>query len=71
MNDRQMLAKPVGWVEIYVAEMDREKDFYEEVVGATARGSEIYVEKQSVGQMGLIAIIGESEGNSIGVHSWV
>ena len=34
MTDRQRLANPVGWFEIYVAEMDRAKDFYEEVVGA-------------------------------------
>ena len=34
MTDRQRLANPVGWFEIYVAEMDRAKDFYAEVVGA-------------------------------------
>ena len=134
MTDRQRLANPVGWFEIYVAEMDRAKDFYEEVVGAgfsaapvagegpdagmemvffdaddskagapgalvrhpmrppelhgtlvyfsvddcgaaaaraTARGTKIYVEKQSIGEMGFIAIVGDSEGNSIGLHSWV
>ena len=38
---------------------------------ATARGSKIYVEKQSIGEMGFIAIVGDSEGNSIGLHSWV
>ena len=32
---------------------------------------EIYVEKQSIGEMGFIAIVGDSEGNSIGLHSWV
>ena len=102
MTDRQRLANPVGWFEIYVAEMDRAKDFYADVVGAgfsaapvagegpdagmemaflmsmtarparaTARGSKIYVEKQSIGEMGFIAIVGDSEGNSIGLHSWV
>ena len=134
MTDRQRLANPVGWFEIYVAEMDRSKDFYADVVGAgfnaapvagegpdagmemaffdadeskagapgalvrhpmrppelhgtlvyfsvddcgaaaarsTARGSKIYVEKQSIGEMGFIAIVGDSEGNSIGLHSWV
>ena len=34
MTDRQRLANPLGWFEIYVAEMDRAKDFYGEVVGA-------------------------------------
>ncbi|MEC7616370.1 MAG: hypothetical protein VX556_06220 [Pseudomonadota bacterium] len=38
---------------------------------ATARGSKVYVEKQSIGEMGFIAIVGDSEGNSIGLHSWV
>ena len=38
---------------------------------AGARGSNIYVEKQSIGEMGFIAIVGDSEGNSIGLHSWV
>ena len=141
MTDRQRLANPVGWFEIYVAEMDRAKAFYADVVGAgfsaapiagegpdagmemvffdsdadagedapgapgapgalvrhpmrppelhgtlvyfnvddcgaaaaraTARGSKIYVEKQSIGEMGFIAIVGDSEGNSIGLHSWV
>ena len=134
MTDRQRLANPVGWFEIYVAEMDRAKAFYAEVVGAgfsaapiagegpdagmemlffeaddnaagapgalvwhpmrppelhgtlvyfsvddcaaaaaraTARGSQVYVGKQSIGEMGYIAIVGDSEGNSIGLHSWV
>ena len=134
MTDRHSLANPVGWFEISVAEMDRAKDFYADVVGAgfsavpvagegpdagmemvvfdaddskagapgalvrhpmrppelhgtlvyfsvddcgaaaaraTARGSKIYVEKQSIGEMGFIAIVGDSEGNSIGLHSWV
>ena len=134
MTDRQRLANPVGWFEIYVAEMDRAKAFYAEVVGAgfsaapiagegpdagmemvffdaddnaagapgalvrhpmrppelhgtlvyfsvddcaaataraTARGSRVYVGKQSIGEMGFIAIVGDSEGNSIGLHSWV
>ena len=38
---------------------------------ATARGSQVYVGKQSIGEMGFIAIVGDSEGNSIGLHSWV
>ena len=38
---------------------------------ATARGSKVYVEKQLIGEMGFIAIVGDSEGNSIGLHSWV
>ena len=134
MTDRRRLANPVGWFEIYVAEMDRAKAFYAEVVGAgfsaapiagegpdagmemlffdaddsavgapgalvrhpmrppelhgtlvyfsvddcaaaaaraTARCSQVYVEKQSIGEMGFIAIVGDSEGNSIGLHSWV
>ncbi|MEC7495879.1 MAG: VOC family protein [Pseudomonadota bacterium] len=134
MTNGKRPANPVGWFEIYVAEMDRAKDFYEDVVGAgfsaapiagegpdagmemlffdaddsaagapgalvrhpmrpparpgplayssgaacgaaaaraTARGSKVYVEKQSIGEMGFIAIVGDSEGNSIGLHSWV
>ena len=31
----------------------------------------VFVDKQSIGEMGFIAIIGDSEGNSIGLHSWV
>ena len=134
MTNGKRPANPVGWFEIYVAEMDRAKAFYADVVGAgfsaapvagegpdagmemvffdaddskagapvalvrhpmrppelhgtlvyfsvddcataaaraTARGSKIYVEKQSIGEMGFIAIVGDSEGNSIGLHSWV
>ena len=138
MTETRIPANPVGWFEIYVAEMDRAKTFYADVVGAgfsaapvagegpdagmemvffdaddgagedapgapgalvrhpmrppelhgtlvyfnvddcgaaaaraTARGSKIYVEKQSIGEMGFIAIVGDSEGNSIGLHSWV
>ena len=51
---------PVGWFEIYVTDMDRAKAFYGDVV----------VGKQSIGEMGFIAIITDSEGNSIGLHSW-
>ena len=141
MNNGRKPANPVGWFEIYVAEMDRAKAFYEDVVSAgfsaapiagggpdagmemvffdaddsagedapgapgapgalvrhpmrppelhgtlvyfnvddcgaaaaraNARGSKIYVEKQSIGEMGFIAIVADSEGNSIGLHSWV
>jgi len=138
MTNAKRPANPVGWFEIYVAEMDRAKAFYADVVGAgfsaapvagegpdagmemvffdaddgageeapgapgalvrhpmrppelhgtlvyfnvddcgaaaaraTARGSKIYVEKESIGEMGFIAIVGDSEGNSIGLHSWV
>ena len=138
MTNGKRPANPVGWFEIYVAEMDRAKAFYADVVGAgfsaapiagegpdagmemvffdsdadaaedapgapgalvrhpmrppelhgtlvyfnvddcgaaaaraTARGSKVYVEKQSIGEMGFIAIVGDSEGNSIGLHSWV
>ena len=138
MTNGKRPANPVGWFEIYVAEMDRAKAFYADVVGAgfsaapvagegpdagmemvffdaddgagedaprgpgalvrhpmrppelhgtlanfsvddcgasaaraTARGSKVYVEKQSIGEMGFIAIVGDSEGNSIGRHSWV
>jgi len=120
---------PVGWFEIYVADMARARAFYAEVVGAvfapspmldgememvffesnpegsgapgalvnhpirkpniegtlvyfnvadcatsieraTAQGCEIYVPKRSIDEMGFIAIIADSEGNSIGLHSW-
>ena len=76
MTNGRIAANPVGWFEIYVAEMDRAKDFYADVDGAaaarvTARGSKIDVEKQSIGEMGFIAIVGDREGNSIGLHSRV
>jgi len=37
---------------------------------ATGQGALVFVEKQSIGEYGFIAIIGDSEGNSIGLHSW-
>ena len=40
------------------------------VARATAQGSQVIVDKQSIGEMGFIAIITDSEGNSIGLHSW-
>ena len=124
---------PVGWFEIYVADMDRAKAFYGDVMQtdftlapmsggdmemwffntqrdaqganqgaagglirhpmrspnmegtlvyfsvddcaaaiarATAHGVQVFVDKQSIGEMGFIAIITDTEGNSIGLHSW-
>ena len=37
---------------------------------AVAHGSDVVVGKQSIGEMGFIAINTDSEGNSIGLHSW-
>jgi len=37
---------------------------------ARGQGAMVFVEKQSIGEYGFIAIIGDSEGNSIGLHSW-
>ena len=37
---------------------------------AVAHGSDVVVGKQSIGDMGFIAIMTDSEGNSIGLHSW-
>ena len=37
---------------------------------AVAHGSDVVVGKQSIGEMGFIAIITDSKGNSIGLHSW-
>ena len=92
---------PVGWFEIYVADMQRAKDFYGEVVQATftespmsggvegtlvyfsvddcaaaiaratARGSTVQVDRLSIGEMGFIGIVTDTEGNSIGLHSMV
>ena len=36
---------------------------------AKGQGALVFVEKQSIGEYGFIAIIGDSEGNSIGLHS--
>ena len=134
MTNGRIPANPVGWFETYVAEMDRAKAFFADVVGAgfsaalvagegpdagmemvffgaddskagapgalvrhpmrppelhgtlvyfsvddcgaaaaraTDRGSKIYVEKHSIGEMGFIAIVCDSEGNSVGLPSWV
>lgn len=126
---------PVGWFEIYVADMNRAKAFYEgtlqikleplptpdmgdegsglemwmfpgamepenggcsgalckmagcapggggtliyfscqdcavEASRVTAQGGSIYKEKFSIGEYGFIAIVADSEGNSIGLHS--
>ena len=35
-----------------------------------AHGSDVVVCKQSIGEIGFIAIITDSEGSSIGLHSW-
>lgn len=40
-----------------------------EAARATAHGGKIYKEKMSIGEYGFIAIIGDSEGNTIGLHS--
>ena len=37
---------------------------------AVAHDSDVVVGKQSIGEMGFIAIITNSEGSSIGLHSW-
>jgi len=37
---------------------------------ARQEGVMVIVEKQSIGEHGFIAIISDSEGNSIGLHSW-
>lgn len=38
---------------------------------AAEAGVPVFVEKQSTGEHGFIAIIGDSEGNAVGLHSWV
>ena len=38
---------------------------------AAEAGVPLFVEKQSIGEHGFIAIIGDSEGNAVGLHSWV
>ena len=35
-----------------------------------AHGGDVVVSKQPIGEMGFISIITDSEGNSIGLHSW-
>lgn len=38
---------------------------------AEAADVAVFVEKQSIGEHGFIAIIADSEGNAVGLHSWV
>lgn len=38
---------------------------------AAAADMPVFVEKQSIGEHGFIAIIADSEGNAVGLHSWV
>ena len=38
---------------------------------AEAKNSSVYVPKTDIGEHGFIAVIGDSEGNSIGLHSMV
>jgi len=40
------------------------------ITRAAAHDVPVLVDKQSIGDMGFIAIIGDSEGNSIGLHSF-
>ena len=37
---------------------------------AVAHCSDVFVGKQSIGDIGFITIMTDSEGNSIGLHSW-
>jgi len=46
-------------------------DFAAAIARATARGSIVIVDRVLIGEMGFIAIITDSEGNSIGLHSMV
>ena len=39
------------------------------VTRATDLGAEVFVPKQSIGEWGFIAIVGDSEGNVIGLHA--
>ena len=38
---------------------------------AAEAGVPVFVEKQSIGEHVFITIIGDSEGNEVGLHSWV
>ena len=38
---------------------------------AVETGMAVLVEKQSIGEHGFIAIIKDSEGNAVGLHSWI
>lgn len=128
MNDKRM--NPVGWFEIYVADMKRAEGFYSALFGfsfsdmptstaempmrafpgmedheamgisgalirhpemgpgvggtlvyfpspslkatlakAKELGAPVHVDATSIGQYGNIAVIGDSEGNAIGIHS--
>ena len=123
-----MLKNPVGWFEIYVADLSRAKIFYEAVFGHTLtpmpndgsfqalmfqgempgtgamgaliqhpmkkpstdgtmvyfscadcttqikktleNGGSVFRDKHHIGNAGYIAIIGDTEGNAIGLHSF-
>ena len=47
---------PAGWFEIYVQDMDRAKEFYQQ-------------NKFSIGRYGFISLVLDTEGNRIGLHS--
>ena len=40
-----------------------------EAARATSNGGTVYKEKMSIGDYGYIAIVADSEGNTIGLHS--
>lgn len=50
---------PVAWFEIYVQDMARAAEF----------GGRVQREKMSIGEYGFIALVFDTEGNMIGLHS--
>ena len=71
-----MKHNPVGWFEIYVQDKPRAKAFYEavflgklEAERAAAHGGRILNGKASIGEYGFIAMVQDTEGNTIGLHS--
>ena len=71
-----MKKNPVVWFEIYVSDMKRAKDFYENVfqtklekIGADHADLEMWAFPGSIGQYGHNSLVYDSEGNMFGLHS--
>lgn len=58
----------VGWFEIPVLDMKRAVDFYG-YWKCLQKGRHVQQEKSSIGEYGFVAMLRDTEGNAIGIHS--
>ena len=65
-----MSLNPAAWFGIYVQEVARAKAFYEAAKAANS-GGQMFRDKFPIGQRGYIALVYDTEGNMIGLHSMV